>query len=611
MTENSFDHRAFLKTLTTRPGVYRMLDAEGKVIYVGKARNLKNRVGSYFNRSNQNGKTRLMVSRIAQIEITATHTENEALILENNLIKAHRPQYNIFFRDDKSYPYIYLSQHKFPRLAYYRGARREKGRYFGPYPSAGAVRESLNLLQKIFPVRQCEDSFYNNRSRPCLQYQIKRCTAPCVDLISEQDYAEDVRHATLFLEGKNSEVIDELAQAMERAAADLEYERAAQLRDQIMALQKVQERQYISGEAGADLDVVAVASRGGVACVQVFFFRGGHNLGNKSFFPQHADKAELGELLEAFLSQYYLGRLNGDLPAEILVNVEPVEQEWLEQVLSEEAGRKVSVTSRVRGDRARWLAMAGENAELALSAHLASKANMLKRFENLQDALKLADLPARVECFDISHTMGEETVASCVVFDQNGPLKSDYRRFNIEGITAGDDYAAMRQALERRYRRIKEGEGKLPDILLIDGGKGQLTQAEAVMEELQVSGVVLIGVAKGPTRKPGLESLFLSGQKTPVILPANSPALHLIQQVRDEAHRFAIHGHRQRRGKKRQQSSLEEIGGLGPKRRQALLRAFGGLQGVSRAGVEDLARVKGISKELAQRIYDNFHTDQG
>ncbi len=604
----AFDHQAFLKTLPGQPGVYRMLDGQGRVLYVGKARNLKKRVASYFTRADQSIKTRAMVAQIRAIEVTLTHTENEALILENNLIKRLRPPYNIVFRDDKSYPYIYLSsQQRFPRLSYYRGARREPGRYFGPYPSAGAVRESLDLLQKLFPVRQCEDSFYRNRSRPCLQYQIQRCSAPCVGLVSETDYAEDVRHAVMFLEGKSSEVIDELVRRMEQAAQQLAFEQAARYRDQIAALRKIQEKQYISGEAG-NLDVIAAAARDGMACVQVFFIRDGHNLGNKTFFPNHPDAGGVPELLAAFIAQYYIGKHGARvIPAELLLAAEPAEAAWLEQVLSEQAGRQVKLRHRLRGERARWRDLARRNAEHALNARLADKTHLLKRFEALQDALGLDDMPRRVECFDISHTQGEETVASCVVFDRDGPLKSDYRRYNIEGITGGDDYAAMRQALERRYRRLREGEGKLPELLLIDGGKGQLQQAAQVLEELQVTGVTLMGVAKGPSRKAGLETLFLLGREQPLILPNNSPALHLIQQIRDEAHRFAITGHRTRRGKQRRRSSLEDIPGLGPKRRQQLLRQFGGLQGIARAGVEDLARIKGISRALAQKIYDRFH----
>jgi len=609
--KTEFDYTSFLKTLTIKPGVYRMLNKDRKVIYVGKAKNLKKRVSSYFNRSNQTPKTQVMVSHIVDIEIAITHTENEALILESNLIKSLKPQYNVTYRDDKSYPYIYLSsQQTFPRLSYHRGAKKAKGRYFGPYPSAGAVRESLNLLQKIFPVRQCEDSFFKNRSRPCLQYQIKRCSAPCVGLIEKEAYADIVRLAVLFLEGKNSLVIDELVHKMEQVAKALEYEKAAVIRDQISALRKVQEKQYITGESDNDLDVITAIVRGGVASIQVFNVRGGMNLGNKAYFPKLSDHTSTNEVLSAFIAQYYIGKSGVRLlPAEILVNEIPADGEWLEDVLSEQASKKIKITAKTRGDRARWVRLALANTEIALDTHIAGKANMLNRFEILQEVLNLDAIPQRIECFDISHTMGEATVASCVVCDPSGAVKSDYRRFNIEGITGGDDYAAMTQALTRRYRKIKEGEGKLPDILLIDGGKGQLTQAENVLEELQIDGVMLIGVSKGPDRRAGLELLHISGKKHALKLPANSPALHLIQFVRDESHRFAITGHRNRRGKKRNTSPLEEIPGLGPKRRQQLLKQFGGLQGISSAGIEDIANIKGISTELAEKIYNIFHTD--
>ena len=606
-----FDPKAFVKSLTGKPGVYRMLDAEGTVIYVGKASNLKKRVSSYFQKNISSPKTRVMVSRICYIEVTVTHTENEALLLENNLIKSLKPRYNVLFRDDKSYPYIYLSEQTFPRLSFHRGAQRAKGRYFGPYPSSGAVRETLNLLQKLFSVRQCEDSFYNNRSRPCLQYQIKRCTAPCVGLVEPEQYQADVRHAVMFLEGKSSEVIDDLVRRMEQAAADLEYEQAARFRDQIASLRRVQEKQYISAESG-DLDVIAAAVERGVGCVQVFTIRGGQNLGNRTYYPKmeagQLETEDATHLLDSFLPQYYL-RAGRPIPSEILLSHAASEPELLEQVLSEQSGHKVALSYRLRSQRARWVKMALQNARQALRTRLNSQSSLLQRFEALQEALNLDEMPRRLECFDISHTMGEATVASCVVFDTNGPLKADYRRFNIKDITPGDDYAAMHQALSRRYRRLKEGEGKLPDILLIDGGKGQVSQAEEVLTELQVSGVLLLGIAKGPDRKPGLETLYLSEQKTEIILPADSRALHLIQHIRDEAHRFAITGHRQRRQRSRTTSPLEAIPGLGPKRRQLLLKQFGGLQEVARAGVEDLARVNGISPKLAQQIYDTFHAD--
>ena len=605
MGSDLFDYNAFLKTLTSRPGVYRMMDIKGEVLYVGKARDLKRRVGSYFSRS-LNRRMQNMVARVRGIEVTVTHTEVEALILENNLIKSLKPRYNVLLRDDKSYPYIHLSDDQFPRLVFHRGSRNGGGRYFGPYPSAGAVRETLRLMQKLFPVRQCEESFYRNRSRPCLQYQIKRCTAPCVDLVERSEYASDVHAATLFLEGKTSQVIDDLVLRMEASSAALEFEQAARCRDQIALLRRIQERQYVSGTHG-DLDIIACASGGGVTCLQIFFIRNGRNLGNKIFFPKAPAGEETAEILSAFISQYYIGR---PVPREILVSGEPTDRSLLEQALSEERGHRVEIHHNVRGERARWVGMGEQNAKLALASRLASRSGMQSRIEALQAVFHLEELPQRLECVDVSHTSGDLTVASCVVFNQDGPLKSDYRRFNIEGIEPGDDYAAMEQMLNRRYSRIQGGEGQLPDILFVDGGKGQLRAAAGVLEELAVSGVVLIGVAKGAERKPGLEQLFLFGQDAPIILPASSPALHLIQQIRDEAHRFAITGHRQRRENRNRTSTLESIRGIGPKRRQRLLKQLGGLQGISRAGIEDLSRVEGISRVLAEQIYRTFHGDE-
>ncbi|MFN2308363.1 MAG: excinuclease ABC subunit UvrC [Gammaproteobacteria bacterium] len=600
-----FDARDFLKHLTARPGIYRMLAADGEVLYVGKARNLKRRVASYFRASGLAPKTRALMGQVVGVEVTVTHTEGEALLLENNLIKSLQPRYNVLLRDDKSYPYIYLSStQSYPRITLHRGARKAKGRYFGPYPNAGAVRESLHFLQKVFRVRQCEDSFFSNRSRPCLQYQIKRCTGPCVGLITPEDYAEDVRHTVQFLEGKNREIIDELARRMETAAAALEYETATRYRDQIVNLRRVQERQYVSGERG-DLDIIAAVSQGGAACIQVFFIRAGRNLGNKTFFPRIPAEASVEEILSAFVTQYYLGR---EVPGELLVNTELPDADLLAEVLGEQTGHPVGLRNRVRGERARWLEMAEHNARHALQARLSSRAGMLQRFEALQRALGLEEPVNRVECFDISHTGGEATVASCVVFNNEGAVKSDYRRFNIEGVEPGDDYAAMAQALLRRYARVSAGEGVQPDLILIDGGKGQLAAAARVMEELNLTGIPLVGVAKGPERKAGWEALHrLEGP--PLHLAADDPALHLVQQIRDEAHRFAITGHRQRRGRRRTESALEGLPGVGPKRRQELLRQFGGLREVARAGVEDLVKVKGISRVLAQQIYDAFHSD--
>ncbi|PHS69290.1 MAG: excinuclease ABC subunit C [Methylophaga sp.] len=600
-----FDSAAFLKTLTSRPGVYRMLDSDGIAIYVGKAKNLKKRVTSYFRKTGLTSKTKVMVAQIASIETTVTHTENEALILENNLIKELLPRYNILLRDDKSYPYLFISADPFPRLSIHRGAKRRKGKYFGPYPSAGAVRESLNLLQKLFPVRQCDDTYYKNRSRPCLQHQIKRCTAPCVGLISQQDYQLDVQHTMMFLEGKNQQVMEDLTQKMEQASAKLDFEQAAVIRDKVVSLRRIQEKQYVSSEHG-DLDVLAVLVRDGLAIVEVCFIRGGRSLGTKSYFPKGSAGSSPEALLAAFIPQYYLGK---DVPTEILLSHPIEDMDLLQAVLKSESKHRVQLRCPQRGTSVRWMKMAMTNAEISLGQRLSSRANLLQRFEMLQDALGLDEMPKRLECFDISHTSGEKTVASCVVFGLEGAIKSDYRKFNIEGITGGDDYAAMNQALMRRFTRLQKGEGKRPDLLLIDGGKGQISEAKKVMAELQLD-IDILGIAKGPERRPGEESLFLVGREDEVILPPDSPALHLLQQVRDEAHRFAITGHRQRRAKARKTSVLENIQGLGPKRRQKLLQQFGGLQEVQRAGVEDLARVEGISNALAQKVYDVFRGEK-
>ncbi len=601
----SFDSAAFLKTLTSRPGVYRMIDITDTVIYVGKAKNLKKRVSSYFRKMGLTSKNRVMVAQIAHIETTVTHTENEALILENNLIKELMPRYNILLRDDKTYPYLFISSDAFPRIGLHRGAKRKKGRYFGPYPSAGAVRESLHLLQKLFPIRQCDDSYYQNRSRPCLQYQIKRCTAPCVGLISEADYQKDLQHTILFLEGKNQQVLDDLSEQMTLDSAALDFEKAALIRDKIISLRKVQERQYVSAEQG-DLDVLAAIVRDGLSVVEVSFIRGGRSLGSKSYFPKGTAAGSAEELLAAFIPQHYLGK---NMPAEVLVSHRFEDLTLLEEVLRSDSDHRVTIRCPQRGPSVRWMKMAMTNAEISLVQRLSSRSNLLQRFELLQEVLEMEEMPKRIECFDISHTRGEKTVASCVVFGLEGPLKADYRKFNIEGITPGDDYAAMNQALTRRYTRLQKGEGKRPDLLLIDGGKGQLTEAKAVMADLQLD-IDILGIAKGPARKPGEETLFLVGRAGEIDLSADSPALHLLQQVRDEAHRFAITGHRQRRAKARRTSPLESIEGMGPKRRQKLLQQFGGLQAIQRAGVEDLSGVEGISPNLAQKIYDAFHDEK-
>ncbi|EIC20914.1 excinuclease ABC subunit UvrC [Thiorhodovibrio frisius] len=599
--------RALLARIPSQPGVYRMLDAEGTVLYVGKAKELKRRVSSYFSRS-LNHRLQVMVARIADIQITVTRTEGEALLLEADLIKSHQPRFNVLLRDDKSYPFIYLStQDAFPRLAFYRGSRKGKGRYFGPYPSASAVRETLQLLQKIFPVRQCRDSFFRNRSRPCLQYQIKRCTAPCVGLISEPDYAEDVARSIKFLDGRTDEVIRELGERMDEAAAALEFERAAVLRDQIATLGRIQQRQYVTA-SGGDLDILACATEAGVHCVQVFFIRAGHNLGNKSFFPKAPLDATPETVMAGFLTQFYADK---PIAPELLVSHAPEEQEFLETAFAQRAGRRVAIRHPLRGERAQWLKMAQSNAELALKSRLGSRSGYNQRLEALRELLKLDEQPRRMECFDISHTQGELTVASCVVFDDEGPRKSDYRRFNIDGIAPGDDYAAMAQALGRRYKRIKDGEVPVPDLLFIDGGRGQLNAAVGILEELGIQGVRLVGVAKGPDRKPGAEQLWQPHQRHAIIAPADSPAMHLIQQIRDEAHRFAITGHRQRRDKARRTSVLEDIPGVGAKRRASLLRAFGGLRGLRRASADDIARVDGISTVLAEQIHQAVHQELG
>lgn len=602
-SQSTFDAAQFLRHLTARPGVYRMLDAAGEILYVGKARNLKQRVANYFRNTGLSPKNQALMEHTVSVEVTVTHTESEALLLENNLIKQYQPRYNILLRDDKSYPYIYVSSEQaFPRISLHRGARSGAGQYFGPYPSAGAVRESLQLLQKVFRVRQCEDSFFKNRTRPCLQYQIKRCTAPCVGLVSAEAYAEDVHHTMQFLEGKSNEIIEDLGNRMEQAAARQAYEDAARYRDQIVSLRRVHERQYVSGERG-DLDIIAVVTQAGGCCLQVFYVRGGRNLGNKTFFPRMPADSEPDEVLAAFIAQYYLGR---SMPNELLLNREIADADWLEATLSEQAGHKVTVRSRVRGERARWLELAERNARIALETRIASRAGMGRRLEALQAALELTEPLLRIECFDISHTAGEATVAACVVFNSEGPVKSDYRRYNIESVQAGDDYAAMAQALTRRYTRVRHEEGQWPDLILVDGGKGQVKVAVEVMQELQLSDLPIVGVAKGPERKPGWEVLYRADGSA-LRLDADHQALHLVQQIRDEAHRFAITGHRQRRARRRSESPLESIPGIGPKRRQQLLRQFGGLRELARAGVEDLAKIKGISRTLAQQIYDAFH----
>jgi len=601
---SGFDAKPFLANVSQRPGVYRMIAADGEVLYVGKARNLKNRLTSYFVGKAQSTKTMAMVGQVANVEVTVTASETEALLLEYNLIKRHKPRFNVALRDDKSFPYLYISTDQdYPRISFYRGARKLPGRFFGPYPNARATRETSLLLQKLFLIRPCTDSFFANRSRPCLQYQIKRCSGPCVGLISKEAYAQDIADAMKVLEGRGAELLDDLGTRMEQAAGQLQFERAARLRDQIHSIKAIHSTQSVTRNTEHDIDAVALVSEGGEHCVSIVFVRGGRNLGSNNFFPR-AGLAEAGELLSGFLSQYYLGR---EAPMEILIS-EPIEDaDLLETTLTDKNSRSVRIRSEVRGVRARWLEMARTNAKLGLQLRRATEATTHEQLQGVADVFNLPGPVSRIECFDISHTMGERTVASCVVFGANGPLKSDYRRFNIDGVTPGDDYGAMRQALTRRYARIKKGEVPMPDLLLIDGGPAQLAEAVRVLQELDIEGLTVAGVAKGADRRPGQERLFLVDQDLPSILPPDSPALHLIQRIRDEAHRFAIAGHRHRRAKARRESVLETVPGLGPRKRRELLLQFGGLQGITRAGVEDLEKVRGISRKLAQSIYDTLH----
>jgi len=600
-----FDSKSFLKKLTTRPGVYQMFDKQGKIIYVGKAKNLKKRVSSYFKKNQNNPKTHLLVQQIAEIDIIVTNTENEALILEHNLIKQYHPKYNISLRDDKSYPYILISNDPFPRIDYYRGIKKDKGRYFGPYPNASSVHETINLIQKVFNIRQCQNSFFSARTRPCLQYQIKRCSAPCVNTISQTEYLINVYHAELFLEGKNEKVIEELTKRMEDASEKLNYELAAQYRNQIQQLRNIQASQFVESDKG-DVDVVTIQEKFGIYCISLLMIRQGRILGHKIIFPNVPQETILSEVLEAFISQYYFDDFN-NIPKEIILNQKIEDQKTLASVLSEKAGVIVKIKDNVKGDRAQWIKLALLNGEETLNSHMSETTNLYHQFLDIQKVLSLEGLPKRLECFDISHTMGEATVASCVVFTLEGPSKNDYRRFNIEGITGGDDFAAMYQALKRRYSRFIQGEGVLPDILVIDGGKGQLKQAEKVLSELGIEGVLILGVAKGEGRKPGLETIFISGSSEPLSIAADRPAFFLLQAIRDEAHRFAITTHRQKRRKARNRSVLEDIPGIGAKRRSDLLKYFGGLQGILNAAIEDIEKVDGVNHELAERIYYYLH----
>ena len=602
-----FDYKEFLKTVTSQPGVYRMYDTAGTVIYVGKAKDLKKRLTSYFRAQVANRKTETLVKNIAQIDVTVTHTETEALLLEHNYIKLYQPRYNVLLRDDKSYPLIFLSADEHPRLAVHRGAKHEKGEYFGPFPNSYAVRETLALLQKLFPVRQCENSVYRNRSRPCLQYQIGRCSGPCVEgLVSEEEYQRQVDYVRLFLSGKDQQVLMQLITRMEEASQQLHFEDAARIRDQIQAVRRVTEQQFVSGDS-EDLDVIGVAFDAGLACVHVLFIRLGKVLGSRSYFPKVPAGTELSEVVQTFVGQFYLqGSQGRTLPGEILLDFTLTEKDLLASSLSELAGRKIQIQSRPRGDRARYLKLARTNASTALITRLSQQSTIHQRMKELAKVLKLDEIN-RMECFDISHTMGEQTVASCVVFDANGPVRSEYRRYNISGITPGDDYAAMAQVLKRRYGKALDDQ-KIPDVIFIDGGKGQLSQAFDVFASLNVpwdkQKPLLVGVAKGSDRKAGLETLFLASEGEGFSLPPDSPALHLIQHIRDDSHNHAITGHRQRRSKVKNTSALEMIEGVGPKRRQVLLKYMGGLQPLFNASVEEIAKVPGISQALAEKIHN-------
>ena len=604
-----FDAQQFLKTVSSQPGVYQMFDENEKILYVGKAKNLKNRVGSYFRQTGHTLKTQVLVEKIAHIQVTITSSENEALVLEQNLIKSLRPPYNILLKDDKSYPYIFISSDDYPRIGFHRGMKRKKGEYYGPFPNTGAVYQSLNFIQKTFRVRQCDDSVFNNRSRPCLQYQINRCSAPCVKLISDSAYQQDMKNAAMFLKGESNQLMQTLADDMESASHALEFEKASVYRDQISALRKVQADHNLESGKG-NIDIFALMSHNQQLCVHILYIRHGRILGSKSFFPKNKLHLSDSDFLIAFLEQFYIAHQQREVPAEIIINhsLDTQEQQLLSETLSQQRGQKLIINHKVRAQRQKWLLTAVTAATQNLSAHINTKQNLQQRFVALQDALEMDDIPQRVECFDISHTFGELTVASCVVFDQTGALKSDYRRFNIEGITSGDDYAAMGQALSRRYTRLQKGEGAMPDLLIVDGGKGQLSTAREVLSELGVNQMMLIGIAKGTTRKAGFETLIVeSGQEK--VLNADSPALHLLQEIRDEAHRFAITGHKMRRDKKRKTSTLEGIPGVGAKRRRELLRHFGGIQEVKTANVDELAKVTGISKKTAEDIYSALHNE--
>jgi len=598
-----FDARELLASLPNRPGVYRMLDVSGETLYVGKARDLKKRVSSYFQKTDHHPRTTLMVAQIAKVETTVTRSEGEALLLENNLIKAHQPRYNVVFRDDKSYPYVCLTGEAFPQLRFHRGKLDKPHRYFGPFPSAGAVREGMALLQKVFQLRTCENSVFANRSRPCMLYQIQRCTGPCVGLISAEDYREDVDNATLFLQGKTGEVVEGLQRQMEEAAGRLEFERAARLRDKIARLTQLQSRQFVESATAGDVDVVAGVAALGLTAVNLVMIRGGRHVGDRTFFPQHADGATLDEVVPAFLVQHYLDR---PAPPTIIAE-QSGDDPVLAEVLTSQSGHKVVLVTNPGGERRVWVTMAVQNAELAIGQKVAQKTTQEDRLASLQEALGMSSSMQRIECFDVSHTMGEAAVASCVIFDRLATQTAEYRRFNVKPEVGGDDYAALREALSRRVARIVSGEYPAPDLLVIDGGKGQVGVAADVLAEQGMHATRLIGIAKGPERKPGMEEIVFPDYTAPLHLPSDHPGLHLLQQIRDEAHRFAIQGHRARRGKARTTSSLQAIGGIGAARRKALLAHFGGLKGVHAASIDDLTRVPGISRALAERIFAELH----
>ena len=598
-----FDPKPILKTLPNLPGVYRMMNATDEVIYVGKAKDLKKRVSSYFNKNLASPRTRMMVSHIAKIETTVTHNEAEALLLENNLIKGLMPRYNVVFRDDKSYPYILLSGDEYSRLAFHRGAQRKGNQYFGPFPNSLAVRESIQLLQKVFKLRTCENTVFANRSRPCLQHQIERCTAPCVGLITDEDYNNDVHQAAMFLQGKTNEVIDALGEQMNSAAANQEYELAVVFRNRMQALRQVQAKQFVSDFNVSDADVIACAELQGQHCINLVMIRGGRHLGDRSYMPKHTDGESLETSMAAFLAQHYVAQ---NTPPLIVVGVK-IETALIEEVLSELAGRKIKINTNAIGDKRVWLKMAQTNAELALGQRAATSANQTAKLLALREALNLPESTERIECFDISHTMGEATVGSCVVFDKGDMQNSEYRRYNVTGITPGDDYAAMRDVLMRRYKKVAAGEGVRPDLIFIDGGKGQLGVAVEVMSEVGLSDILLVGIAKGEERRPGLETMIFSDTGEMLNLEKDNKGLHLLQQIRDEAHRFAITGHRAKRAKARMHSSLEDIEGIGAKRRKALLTRFGGLEGVKSASIDEIAQVEGISQSLAEKIYGELH----